>query len=352
MLTWAYGQCGLAASRDQVAEDGAGPLVGFVPYERVDGTLLLGVITGPDGEVIGTLLNYACHPTSLGHGNRLLSPDYVGAARELVEQANGGAPCLFLQGASGDLAPKRQYTDDPRVADANGRELGYAALSTQAGMLGAGCKLCFQEAQESTARLGIWREVVDPRRCTEVAQKIVCVEYPLRRAIQDQVRGGRVRLDDLASCAAPDCADSECAGPDRTTPDRATPDRAALERAERTLQLWDGLENADTSFITCQLWRLGDTMIVAAPAEMHSVFQQALRRDFPRLAVVALNLTNGSLGYLPPLESFRSDSYQSRTTLFEAGAYESILERVVSEIESMIDEPAPTARPEYVQAGS
>ena len=51
---------------------------------------------------LATVVNYACHPTTLAWDNTLISPDYVGAMREVVEAATGG-PCLFLQGASGDL---------------------------------------------------------------------------------------------------------------------------------------------------------------------------------------------------------------------------------------------------------
>ena len=37
------------------------------------------------GEVLGTVVNYACHPTTLAWENTLISPDYVGAMREVVE---------------------------------------------------------------------------------------------------------------------------------------------------------------------------------------------------------------------------------------------------------------------------
>ena len=42
------------------------------------------------------LFNYGCHPTSLGPGNMHISPDYIGAAREILEDTFGGT-ALFLQ---------------------------------------------------------------------------------------------------------------------------------------------------------------------------------------------------------------------------------------------------------------
>jgi hypothetical protein len=63
------------------------------------------VATGiSDSETIGILFNYGCHPTSLGPGNMHISPDYIGAAREILEAQYGGT-ALFLQGASGDTGP-------------------------------------------------------------------------------------------------------------------------------------------------------------------------------------------------------------------------------------------------------
>ena len=36
---------------------------------------------------------------------------------------------MFLQGASGDTGPRDGFVGDTEVADRNGRQLGYAALS-------------------------------------------------------------------------------------------------------------------------------------------------------------------------------------------------------------------------------
>ena len=54
--------------------------------EQADDTLLIGRVAGMDGKTRATIVNYACHPVSLGGGNRLLSPDYIGAMREVVER--------------------------------------------------------------------------------------------------------------------------------------------------------------------------------------------------------------------------------------------------------------------------
>jgi hypothetical protein len=126
-IAWHEGKCALAANRDLRDPQSSRIICGWSPDKAADDTLLVGRVTDDSGQPLATLVNYACHPTTLAWQNRQISPDYIGAMREVVE-AQSGAPCLFLQGASGELAPREQYVGDASVADAHGRELGHAAL--------------------------------------------------------------------------------------------------------------------------------------------------------------------------------------------------------------------------------
>src|SRR5205823_966045 len=107
VLTTAVGRCSLAANRDLACGDRF--VVAFNPDAAADDTLIVGRVTSEEGDLLATLMNYACHPTTLAWQNTLVSPDFVGAARQVVEDANAGAPCVFLQGASGELAPRHEY---------------------------------------------------------------------------------------------------------------------------------------------------------------------------------------------------------------------------------------------------
>src|SRR4051812_28279395 len=64
-----------------------------------------------DGKPLATMVNFACHPTIMGPPNRLITPDYPGAMKRVVEQAVGGK-CLFLQGAAGDQGPVQGFIKD------------------------------------------------------------------------------------------------------------------------------------------------------------------------------------------------------------------------------------------------
>ena len=82
----------------------------------------------PDGSPIASVVTYGSHPTVLAWASLVFSPDYVGALREVVEQAVGG-PCLFLQGCGADRAPARSFSNNVDDADMVGRAIGYAAVA-------------------------------------------------------------------------------------------------------------------------------------------------------------------------------------------------------------------------------
>ena len=96
-LSCTVGRCDLAANRD--LDDDGRYVVGFNPGATADDTVVVGRIVRTDGTLLAVLVNYACHPTTLAWQNRLVSPDFVGAAREVVERALPGTLCAFLQGA-------------------------------------------------------------------------------------------------------------------------------------------------------------------------------------------------------------------------------------------------------------
>ena len=157
-IDWHAGRCGLATNRDLPDPDPSQQRIvcGYNPDGDPDDTLLVGRITDATGRIRATLVNYACHPTTLAWDNEAISPDYVGAMRETIQQATN-APALFLLGACGELAPRFQYVGDPEVADRHGRELGFAALATLNGMEPPGAQLGYAGVVESGAPLAVWK---------------------------------------------------------------------------------------------------------------------------------------------------------------------------------------------------
>jgi hypothetical protein len=79
-------------------------ILGQNPSGPVDPRVAVLRIDGGDGRPLAAVLNYACHPVSLGSKCTDISADFPGTARQLVEEATG-AMCLFLQGATGNINP-------------------------------------------------------------------------------------------------------------------------------------------------------------------------------------------------------------------------------------------------------
>lgn len=294
-LSWRYGKCDLATNRDLPDADGDRLLVGFNPDERADDTLLVGRITNLEGKIIGTIVNYACHPTTLAWDNKLISPDYVGAMRELLEESCA-APCLFLQGASGELAPSEQYSGDFNLADAYGRQLGHAALAVLQTMYPANTALMLDRVVESGAPLAVWTKyAIQPS--TELSVEQVDIPMALKK---------------LPSLQEIERQWSEC------------DDHVLKERLWRMRGIRKTVGEGDVSVMPLWVWRLGDACLIGQPNEAYSYFQQELRRQLSAYPVAVMNIVNGYAGYLPPQELYVKNMYAVWQTPFAEGALEQL----------------------------
>jgi hypothetical protein len=308
-LSWTYGRCGLAYNRDFIDPANGREVCGINLLAKADDTLLVGRVTDRTGKVTATIVNYACHPVSLGGGNRLISPDYVGAMRETVEKHTAGAICVFFHGPSGDLTPRRSYEADVAAPDQNGRELGYAALSALASMFPPGQQLQYQGIEESGTALGVWRlrpkPSINPAISAErMTTRLPLKEMPSRTAIEAQLANATARFE--------------------------------IERLERTLGRRALAGEGTQGEFYLNVWRLGDAFLVLVPAEAYSQLQRNLRASYPEAAVAVLNLASGTFMYLPPRTSYqRPDVYPVRVALYEAGSLEQIESLAAGAIERL-----------------
>ena len=91
----------------------------------VDRELLVLRVEDLSGKPIAHAVNFAAHPTMLPAELMKFSADFPGAMAKHVE-AQTGAPCLFLQGAAGDLSPNSP--EGVKGPDAFGARLGEAVV--------------------------------------------------------------------------------------------------------------------------------------------------------------------------------------------------------------------------------
>lgn len=323
--------CSLAAHRDFYDAATGQYVCGYNPAGPADDTVLVGKVVAAGGETLGTVVNYACHPTTLAWENTLISPDYVGAMREVVESRTA-APCLFLQGASGDLGPREGYVGDPAVADRNGRQLGYAVLSGLEALPAPGTAFEYVRPVVSGAVLGAWERrpvgVDSARSAGRWRSESFTVPLPYRPDLPTEC-GTREELarwerEESAARAADDRA-------------RASDCRAKVEQMQRQLARLAALPPGPAYPFPVHVTRLGQAIWVLTPGELYQQFQIALRRRFPAFAVVVSTVTDDwQPGYVPPAGSYGYGIYQEIIAAVAPGGLEALTQAVVRRIEQML----------------
>lgn len=118
-----------AAGATVIGEDPAGPVDPTLSVFRVDRT-------DPDGHnarPLALLVHYACHAVCLGHDSYLVSADWPGEMRRLVE-AQTGARVGFVQGACADVNPLGGPRSDFESLERLGRQVGEQVCAVYAGI--------------------------------------------------------------------------------------------------------------------------------------------------------------------------------------------------------------------------
>src|SRR5215213_8849397 len=108
---WAFNRRPIYAG-GQVSTHGPAWGDGFMGMEGVaDEELAVLLARGSDGRVLGGLVDFACHPTAMGH-EPVYSADYPGVLTEELEARHGGI-FGFLLGAAGDTSTPDPTSRDP-----------------------------------------------------------------------------------------------------------------------------------------------------------------------------------------------------------------------------------------------
>lgn len=298
-ITWAYGKCDLGTVRDLPIGDI--DVVGYNPELTPDDTVVVGRITNLSGKHVATLVNYGCHPTSVGWDSSLISPDYIGRARELVEDETG-APMLFLLGACGNVAPRRQYSGDVSVADRNGEMLGYSTLATLSRMLTPATELAFTEVIKSGSNLAGWEpRVVAPNR-TVLATRVNAILKHKPLLDERQMR-------------------------ELWTTMTATEEFLNFRIRKQFEMRIDYVMPGGVVHHPVWFWQLGDALVIAHCGEAYLEMARELRRRHPDVVILFLDMTNGpGYIYVPTRSAYERNAYQSSQTLLAPGGFEDLLE--------------------------
>jgi hypothetical protein len=324
VVTYNIGRCDLAANRDYWDDARSLHACGFNPDGPADDTVTVARVESADGRPLATLVHYACHPTTLAWENSLLSPDYVGAMRETVE-AETGVPCVYFQGACGELGPRRGFVGDTAVADANGRQLGHAALSALAAMDPPLTDFAYDGPVVSGATLGTWspRPLTAERaaKAARFAGGVYAIDLPLKpkpRRDELEAQLGDWEARQRAADAAGDAAAARDHG-------------AMVERVRRWLGRLDNLPDGGTLSLPFAVHRLGDALWITCAGEPYSWLTAELRRRFPD-DLLLLSPMAGLLqvAYLLPRASCGRGLYQEEPSILAPGCLEQLADAIAA----------------------
>jgi len=102
-LAWTQGRVGFAANR-RVLVDGKWARFGVTPDGPIDHSLPMLRVTDANGKLLGVVVNYACHCTTMS-GNSIHG-DWAGCAQEYIEAAHRGAIAMISIGCGADTNPE------------------------------------------------------------------------------------------------------------------------------------------------------------------------------------------------------------------------------------------------------
>jgi neutral ceramidase len=264
------------------------------------------------GAPVATLVNYACHGTVMGPANRLITPDYAGAMKRVVEAAVGGK-CVFLLGSAGNQGPVRGFQADPRVYRQLGAVLGHEVARVALGLKSVPSAVKFREVIPSGAPLGMY----DSEFATQPALPLRIVDkeipVPLREGLPEK-KAAAEKLDFWkARLKAARAAGHEVA---------VTEAIYMARRADIQLRLADDFGGKTRAGVRAHFITFGDVALVGCNIEPFCEIGLAIKQQSPFPVTFMCGYTNGRMAYLPTADEWTKGGYEIENSPFGQNAAE------------------------------
>lgn len=249
------------------------------------------------GAPLVSIVNYACHPTVLGPGNKLISPDYPGSTRQIVEQVTG-ATCFFLQGAGGNVGPVETFVAEAAVARRLGTRLGLEAARVHLGLETRPVQRRLRSVIASGAALADYEEVPVDAPAPRLAIANAFAELPMRSPLADVYEQAPQQVEELKVTLATLIERRAERGAVAAAFQQVT--RAQL-RADR-LRRYKGKTSLP---VEIHAVRLGGAAIAAISGEPYNEIGAEVKRrsPFPHRTLFA-GYVGGDMMYIPTAEAF------------------------------------------------
>ncbi len=248
-------------------------ILGRNPGGVIDREVIVARLDRPTGEPMACLLNFAAHPVSQTSRGRLISADFPGYARDMVEEITG-ATCLYLQGACGNInsAIMEEGLDTPRTL---GKRLGGAAIQAyetaeivDIGPIGAATKEVKLPAKTFASK-------------AEAKKAVAELEAELARLTEQRGPKGSIIWANRRLERAGKCLES-------------------LQTGKPLPPVLGGIWGV----------AMGDVGIATGPGEIFCQIGMAVKEQSPLPHTMYVSNTNGAIGYVPIPEAYPEGGYE------------------------------------------
>lgn len=285
-------------------------------------TVLLADSPEPMAPPVAALINFACHATVMNFDNLLISADYPGYAVRTVQKVLPDLPCLFLNGACGNVNPvwvRQRFPEPERVGSIVGAEA--AKVVQELRPLGHGQRgdnIRWSELTEKPATAGVL--LPDVRLAAASRQ----VELPFRPLLAD--REYEARLADLSTRL-------------ESLPEDAPPEErhrlmqeVTRYRTERMVAARTSAAGGGRAYLRpeVQAFSLGPgAAILGLPGEFFVETGRAIEEAAGLPHLILSGYANHYVGYVVPPEAYEQGGYEAGVTLFASEAEGMVREAAV-----------------------
>ena len=315
-MTAGWGESSIAVNRRLRAPTGE-IVVGQNPEGFADHRVLVVRFDDLDENPLAALVCYAAHPIILAYQNRLISPDFPGVAKRVVEELTGAA-CLYLQGCAGNIMTIEALTGDLGAAERMGTMLGAEAAKVFTGIRTRPTRRRFAGIVESGAPLGIWVDEPLPDRKPQIRVIERNIQMPLRPT--DDPNQAEAHAERLSSFYLK--LEKEGAPEEQVLDARYRARRALISAA------WAKLGQGRTHLpTTLHGIRIDSVALVGFPGEPFAETGVRVRETSPFEFTHMAGYSNGVTGYVPTAEEFERGGYEPNWATAYTSEAASILER-------------------------
>lgn len=270
-----------------------------------------------EGSPLAVVVNYACHPIIVGPYNDLITPDYPGIVKRVVEEATG-AKCLFLQGATGDVGPIEGCTSQEPLAVYRklGKQLGYAAATVALDLENAYKQDRYLRTLESGAPLGVFENEMLPIEPVTLRVATRPVKMPLKDHPAFEIADAEARAQ------AEELQRLRREGTETEVRWAGMLAKRSRMRAERS-RAYHGKSHIE---LELHAIRINDIVIMGMPGEPFVEIGLAVKADSPFAHTLFSGYSNVGGSYIPMADAYAVGGYEVDVTPYRPEAAQAVID--------------------------